>query len=137
MNAAYEQLWDLLGGGWVLYAEWLWLTHTFHYDHLPDHLVALDLWHPDRGFVARKQRDERVRASTLVVPPHLFSGALGSAGALIDLIGVSHFGTEPMEGVVLRRDDGRRCKVLRPGFVRAAVDHIDRARNELAGPGEG
>lgn len=134
VNAAYEQLRGLLDGGWVLYAEWLWLTHTVWYNRLPDHLVALDLWHPERGFAAHPQRDEWAQAGELVVPPRLFSGILGSAAALIDLMGASRFGTERMEGVVLRRDGGQRCKALRPGFVRASDDRIGRSRNELAGP---
>ncbi len=132
--ASYEQLRGLLDGGWVLYAEWLWLTHTVHYDRLPDHLVALDLWHPEQGFAAHRQRVAWLRARELVVPPCLFTGVLGSAEALVELIEVSHFGSEQMEGVVLRSDGAGRCKVLRPGFVRAADDQIGRARNELAGP---
>jgi hypothetical protein len=47
------------------------------------------------------------------------------------LMGPSWFGSEPMEGVVLRREDGARCKVVRPGFSRRP-DHswVDRRTNE-------
>lgn len=123
---------SLLAGGWVLYGEWLWLAHTIRYDRLPDHLVVFDLWHPDSGFADLAERDERARARGLVVPPRLFTGVLGSMDILLGLMGTSCFATAPMEGVVLRRDDGARCKVLRPGFVRARDDHIGRARNVLA-----
>ncbi|MGH4020272.1 MAG: RNA ligase family protein [Pseudonocardiaceae bacterium] len=131
VNAAYDQLRSLLDGGWVLYGEWLWLTHTVHYDRLPDHLVALDLWHPEWGFADLLRRDERTQVSGLAVPPRLFTGVLGSLEMLFGLMGRSRFGTAPMEGVVLRRDDGAICKVLRPGFVRAGDDQIGRARNVL------
>jgi len=127
-----DQLASLLAGGWVLYGEWLWLTHTVHYNRLPDHLVVLDLWHPESGFAELAERDERARAHGLVVPPRLFTGVLGSMDALLGLMGTSRFGTAPMEGVVLRRGDGARCKVLRPGFARAGDDHIGRVRNVLA-----
>ena len=133
VGAAHDQLASLLAGGWVLYGEWLWLAHTVHYNRLPDHLVVLDLWHPESGFADLTERAERARARGLVVPPRLFTGVLGSMDALLGLMGTSRFGTAPMEGVVLRRDDGARCKVLRPGFVRAGDNHIGRARNVLAG----
>jgi hypothetical protein len=132
VNAGYGQLQPLLQNGLVLYAEWLWLTHTVRYDQLVDHLVVLDFWRPDEGFVALRERDRLSRAQGLVVPPRLFDGVLGSEGALVKLMGRSRLGSELMEGIVLRRDDGHRCKVLRPGFVRAGDADIGRSRNVLA-----
>jgi RNA ligase len=132
VNAGYGQLQPLLENGLVLYAEWLWLTHTVRYDQLLDYLVVLDFWHPDEGFVALRERDRLSRAYGLVVPPRLFDGVLGSEDSLVKLMGRSSFGSEFMEGVVLRRDDGQRCKVLRPGFVRAGDADIGRSRNVLA-----
>ncbi|MGI9002004.1 MAG: RNA ligase family protein [Pseudonocardia sp.] len=133
VGAAHDELAALLDGDWVLYGEWLWLSHTIHYERLPDHLIVLDLWHPKSGFADLPERDERVGASGLIIPPRLFSGVLGSADAILGLMGPSRFGTALMEGVVLRRGDGARCKVLRPGFVRAGDDHIGKVRNQLAG----
>ena len=132
VNAGYGQLQPLLANGLVLYAEWLWLTHTVRYDQLVDHLVVLDLWHPDEGFVELRERDRLSQAHELVVPPRLFGGVLGSEDALVKLMGRSRFGSELMEGVVLRKDDGQRCKVLRLGFVRAGDADIGRNRNVLA-----
>lgn len=132
VNAGYRQLQPLLENGLVLYAEWLWLTHTVRYDQLVDHLVVLDFWHPDEGFVDLRERDRLSRAYELVVPPRLFDGVLGAEDALVTLMGRSRLGSELMEGVVLRREDGQRCKVLRPGFVRAGDADIGRSRNVLA-----
>lgn len=132
VNAGYGQLQPLLQNGLVLYAEWLWLTHTVRYNQLLDYLVVLDFWHPDEGFVALRERDRLSRAHGLVVPPRLFDGVLGSEDSLVKLMGRSSFGSELMEGVVLRRDDGQRCKMLRPGFVRAGDADIGRSRNVLA-----
>lgn len=132
VNAGYGQFRPLLENGLVLYAEWLWLTHTVRYDQLADHLVVLDFWHPDKGFVPLRERDRMSHVHELVVPPRLFTGVLGSADAVIRLMGRSRFGSELMEGVVLRKDDGQRSKVLRPGFVRAGDANIGRSRNVLA-----
>ncbi|MDQ2883782.1 MAG: RNA ligase family protein [Actinomycetota bacterium] len=132
VNAGYGQLQPLLENGLVLYAEWLWLTHTVRYDQLIDHLVVLDFCRPDEGFVELHERDRLSRAHELVVPPRLFDGVLGSKDALVKLMGRSRLGSELMEGAVLRRDDGQRCKVLRPGFVRAGDTNIGRRRNVLA-----
>jgi RNA ligase len=131
VDRQYEVLRPLLDGGLVLYAEWLWLSHTVVYDRLPDHLVVLDVLRPDAGFVAPQVRDELCLQAGLIGPPQLYSGVLRTAEALLDLIGLSRFGSMPMEGVVLRRDDGQVCKVVRPGFVRAADNGIGRQRNAL------
>jgi len=61
-------------------------------------------------------------------------GVPGSESALVKLMVRSRFGLELMEGVVLRRGDGQRCKILRPGFVRAGDADIGRNRNVLALP---
>ncbi len=132
VNAGYGQLQPLLENGLVLYAEWLWLTHTVRYDQLIDHLVVLDFGRPDEGFVELRERDRLSQAHGLVVPPRLFAGVLGSKDALVTLLGRSRMGSELMEGAVLRRDNGQRCKVLRPGFVRAGDADIGRSRNVLA-----
>lgn len=129
VNAGYAQLRPLLEDGRTLYAEWLWLAHSVRYNQLADFLVVLDFWHPDGGFVPVCERDRLSHAHELVVPPRLFDGVLGSEAALVKLMGRSRFGSELMEGVVLRRGDGQRCKVLRPGFVRAGDADIGRNRN--------
>jgi len=110
----------------------MWLTHSVRYDLLADYLVVLDFWHPDEGFMTMGERDRLSHEHELVVPPRLYAGVLGSEAALVQLMGKSRFGSEPMEGVVLRRQDGRRCKALRPDFVRAGDADIGRNRNILA-----
>lgn len=111
VNAGYGQFRPLLENGLVLYAEWLWLTHTVRYDQLADHLVVLDFWHPDEGFVSLHERDRVSHVHELVVPPRLFDGVLGSADTVVRLMGQSRFGSELMEGVILRRTtaSGARC----------------------------
>lgn len=109
---------ELLAGGHVLYGEWLWLRHGIGYDRLPDWLVALDLWHPDRGFADLMERDERCARAGLVVPPRLFTGVLHDRETLLALLGQSRVGPGPAEGLVLRASGGRRCKLVAPAFAR-------------------
>lgn len=109
----------LLDGGWVLYGEWLWVRHGVAYDALTDWLVALDLWHADHGFAVLDERDERCTAAGLALPPRLFTGVLGERRVLAGLVDMSRLAVDAAaEGLILRRDDGQRCKVVRPGFTR-------------------
>lgn len=121
-----EALSFLLGDGWVLYGEWLWLQHGIRYDRLPDWLIALDLWHEDRGFAPLDQRDSRCRTAELAVPPRLFDGILSEEVRLKKLLGTSSLSSDrPAEGLILRRADGRRCKVV-------AASHVRRSDTEWA-----
>ncbi len=109
----------LLADDGVLYGEWLWMRHGVAYDALPDWLVALDVWHPVHGFGDIAERDARCASAGVVVPPRLFTGVLESRDRLAQLMDRSAWARgQPPEGVILRRGDGRRCKVVRDGFVR-------------------
>jgi hypothetical protein len=72
------------------------------YDRLPDWLVLLDLWSRGRGMLDVRDRDEKLARHGLAAPPVLFEGVLATRDVLLDVIGPSRFGSEPMEGVVLR-----------------------------------
>jgi hypothetical protein len=121
----HQALMELLSCGWVGYGEWLWLQHSVRYDSLPDWLVLLDLWSGSTEMVGIDLRDARAAAADLAVPPRLFEGVLGTPESLLGLLGRSAFGDETMEGVVLRRLDGSRCKIVRPGFTRRPDDSWD------------
>jgi RNA ligase len=107
---------QLTDDGTVIYAEWLWRTHTVRYDALPDWLAVLDLWR-DGEWLDPQARDERVTRAGLCIPP-LLSPALviPDAEAARRLIGASTWGGEPAEGLVLRRPDGGRAKIVRDGY---------------------
>lgn len=66
----------LLAGGVVVYAERLWIMHSVPYERLPDLFVTLDVMEPDGRFHTVEERNERVAAVGLVVPPLFFSGVL-------------------------------------------------------------
>lgn len=114
-----QELGQLLEGGGVLYAEWLWLEHGVHYDRLPDLLVALDLWHPDSGFAVLAERDRRCLDADLALPPRLFEGVLTSEKGVRELISRSVYSSDrTAEGLILRAGDGARCKLVAAGHVR-------------------
>lgn len=130
-----HELGQLLKGGWALYAEWLWLEHGVHYDRLSDLLVALDLWHPERGFAPLEERDRRCQEAGLVLPPRLFQGVLGSHQRLRDLIQQSRFSSsQSAEGLILRTGDSARCKLVAAGHVRRSDEDwlSERKHNEVA-----
>lgn len=105
-------------GGQVLYGEWLWVRHGVAYEALPDWFVLLDVWTSETGMAVPGRRREVAEAAGLELPPVRFEGVLGSAERLTSLFGPSAYGAPRAEGLVLRLDDGRRCKVVDPGFVR-------------------
>lgn len=103
----------------ALYAEWLLLTHTVPYDSLPAYLVGLDILGNDGSVMAVDDRNDALAASGIPGPPELFRGVPETAAAIESLLGRSAFGSEPMEGVVIRALDSREprlAKLIRPGF---------------------
>lgn len=125
----------LLGGGEVLYGEWMYLTHSVYYDRLPDLFVGTDLYVPETGFATAEERDRRLDEAGIWAPPRLFTGTLGGEESLASLFGTSAFGSQLAEGLVLRREGkGRlleRAKVLRPGFVPAGDAQLANGLNEV------
>lgn len=114
----YVTLLDLLHPGRILYAEWLLIRHTIAYDALPSYLIGLDLSEHGSGFVDTDERDRLLDRAEIVGPPRLLRGIPESVSALEALMGRSAFGSEKMEGVVVRPLGGavRVAKLLRPGF---------------------
>lgn len=123
-----------LGQGEILFGEWCAAQHSCGYDALPDWLVAFDVY--DRGaqrFWSVERRDALCATLGLAVVPALSRGH-ASLGMLTELVlsRTSRFGREPIEGLVIRRDDGpwlaQRAKLVRPGFNQAIEDHWRRHR---------
>jgi hypothetical protein len=132
-----ESLRAILKNGWVLYGEWLWVTHGTRYDLLPDWLIVLDLWHPAWSFAPIDIRDQRATGHGLHVPPRLFEGSVSSGLELTRLFGRSAFSTTARrEGLFLRRSDGARCKVVDPTYKQVTdIQWQRRQHNSLAPTG--
>lgn len=119
--ARIEQLGQLLAGGRVLYAEWMWLTHSVAYDALPDHLIGLDLYSSREGFTTVADRDAAFASADITRPPRIFQGVLGGRPRVDELLGGSRFGRGAAEGLIIRATgpdaDPRLAKVVLASFA--------------------
>jgi hypothetical protein len=126
-----DRLRPLVEGGAALYAEWLYMTHSVPYDHLPAYLLVLDLREPDGSFLSVDERNTACAAQGIATPAELYRGVLGKVDALERLLGQSQYGPGVAEGVVIRALDGgepRLAKLLRPGFDRLSDEDWARGR---------
>lgn len=131
-----DQLRPLLERGSVLFGEWLLLEHSIHYSSLPAFLIGLDIWDPELGWLDADQRDERLTAAGLTLPPVIHRGVVGSLDGLERLLGPSRVGGSMMEGLVVRRLDGgepRLAKFVAPSFrqIDEAAWRSGRPHNEV------
>lgn len=121
-----DGLQHLLARGDVLYAEWLFVTHTVYYSDLPDYLVGLDIVSSEGRAASLRERNTRLEEIGLCAPPRLFGGRLETIKFLDSLLGQSVYGCGPAEGVVIRVESSGNptiAKRLRPGFAR--LDNAD------------
>lgn len=110
------ELYALLGRRWVLYGEWLAGPSRLPYPHRATDFAAFDLF--DRAaarFVPPREAARRLGRAGLFLVPERHAGAVASAAHLRRLAGTSVFGG-PSEGVVVERPDGRRAKLVWPGW---------------------
>jgi hypothetical protein len=118
-----------------VFGEWLYRVHSVRYDRLPDLLVVID-WFAEDGFLDSAARNARAEAMHLSVPPLVYSGIVRSQTHLEGLVRVSTYGSELVEGFVLRREHaGRlvsRAKWARPGFVQKRDADWDFLANTVA-----
>lgn len=136
-TAAHDLQLDAVLDDWpVLFGEWMLLTHTVAYSHLPSYFVALDLWRDGGGFAEVDARNAICRDAGLNVPPELWRGVPGRIEFLEGLLGCSTWGDERAEGIVVRRvgaGEPRLAKLVRSGFA-GIDDHTwrsGRPRNQL------
>lgn len=110
----------LLAEAAAIYGEWLLVTHSVAYDRLPAYLIVLDLWRPESGSFAVDERNSRCEGAGLATPPEVWRGVPGRLDVIERLLGLSAWGPEPMEGVVVRSLEAppRMAKVVRAQFDR-------------------
>jgi len=85
---------------------------------LPDWLVVLDLWQPGADFCTRTERDASALCAGLVTPPLLARAKRFSTVLEVEQsIPLAAWGPGRAEGVVLRRPDGIKCKVVRSDYL--------------------
>jgi hypothetical protein len=131
-----DHLIGLLSHGGVLYGEWLYVGHTTLYDRLPSFFVGIDFLEADE-FACVDERNDCLAIASIAAPPELFRGRVGDVDHLDSLLGLSRFGSEPMEGLIIRsssKPGPPLAKLMRPGFVRIPDASWSRGRphNKLA-----
>jgi len=130
---------DALWPDLMLFGEWCVATHSVHYDALPDWFLGFDVFDRNqRRFWNAARRNALLRKVNLHPVPRIARGAFG-VNELVRMVGTSRVGHEPMEGLVVRRDEGgwttARAKLVRPEFAGAIGEHWSRRplrRNALA-----
>src|SRR4051794_36389489 len=78
-SAAEPVLRPVLGTRFVLFGEWLGITHTLFYDALPDYFCGFDVLDRVQGrYLSAVRRAELLEGTGIAAPPVLFAGELGS-----------------------------------------------------------
>jgi len=118
----------------ILYGEWLVATHSIPYTHLPDRVLAFDLY--DRSSRTWADRDSLARlleGTGISMVPVLYRGARPSEQRLREMVHLpSLFYEGPVEGIYVKEEkDGRvisRGKIVRGDFTAGITEHWEKAR---------
>jgi ATP-dependent RNA circularization protein (DNA/RNA ligase family) len=126
--AAHEKaLRDTLASGWILFGEWCYAQHSVYYDALSDWFLAFDVYDRQAGrFWSRERRNELAQRAGIATVPFIGAGTFGRT-SLEKHLGQSMLGSEPMEGLYLRWDEGpwlvARAKLVRASWVEFDEEH--------------
>src|SRR5690606_6800087 len=120
---------EALTPGLILFGEWCAARHSLAYDRLPDWLLVFDVYDREAGrFWCVERRDALAGGAGLSCVPRLARGQFRLDQLLQRLaIESSRYAQGPLEGVVVRRDEGPWCvargKLVRAAFTQAIDDH--------------
>jgi hypothetical protein len=134
-----EALEDGLHGGLMLFGEWCHARHTVPYDALPDLFLGFDIYEITSGrFWTVDRRNDWLRQRGIASIPEVARGRF-SQKQLLALLGRSHVGHVPMEGIYLRREHAgyllQRAKIVSDAFKQQIEEHWTRRSvvpNQLA-----
>lgn len=115
-----EELFDLLQQNYALFGEWLYWTHTVHYNKLPSYFLAHDIYDKKNGkYLSTDRVQQFLRNSTIEHNPVIYRGA-ATTESLESLLPKSQFGDTNKEGIYLRIDSPEwniaRAKLVSPEF---------------------
>ncbi|MDB5312669.1 MAG: ligase [Gemmataceae bacterium] len=106
-GALADQLFDRLGGRYVMYGEWLYAKHTVYYDALPHYFMEFDVFDAETGEFLDTPRRAELLAGVSVNPVRvLYAGEFPGEDVLRALVGPSAFITADAP-VRLREDVAR------------------------------
>ncbi|MBR8152278.1 RNA ligase family protein [Burkholderia vietnamiensis] len=118
-----------LGSELIAFGEWCAARHSLSYDQLPDWWLLFDVY--DRGerrFWSTTRRNKWAAELGISTVPTLVRGKLSLASVEQRLQGGrSAFSKGPLEGVVVRSEDGHwlkaRAKLVRADFIQHIESH--------------
>lgn len=89
-----SELFEVPGGRYTLYGEWMFAKHTVFYDALPHYFLEYDLLDRETGrFLSTRRRRELLAGAAVVPVPVLYAGLTPVAEELRRLAGPSRFKT--------------------------------------------
>ncbi|TFK42162.1 ATP dependent DNA ligase [Crucibulum laeve] len=123
---------------YILYGEWLFATHSIPYSHLPDHVLAFDIYDRSSQTWADRKTLLRLLASTSIhTVPVLHEGNMPSEKELLEMIQMpSNFYDGRVEGVYVKVERSScvvsRSKVVRKDFI-AGNEHWSKGNMRVNG----
>jgi len=126
-----DVLFEHLADRYILFCEWCYAQHSIFYDHLPDWLLAFDLYdRKSRRFLSSARRDRLIEKMCISKVPGLAHGRF-SYRKIEEFLSQSKLTDQPAEGIYLRIDHGgwleQRAKLVRPAFIQAVGQHWSRS----------
>lgn len=131
-----DKLFDAISDEFILFGEWCYAKHTIYYSALPGLFIGFDLYCKDEDvFCGYEERNYIIRERCGIPLPGCMGIGTITEDIIRNLIDIKPvFGNDFIEGVYLRRDNGReltgRAKVVRPRFIPSREGHW-RDRNLL------
>lgn len=126
----------LLQPGMAMFGEWVGHTITTHYEQLPDYFVCYALRRSDGTIDSLDAMRERCALEGLTSVSPIWKGKPDSLEMVVSMAGLSQFGEEPMEGLIVEPvEQGEQAiygKWVAPHYLRLAPNELTGRRNELA-----
>jgi ATP-dependent RNA circularization protein (DNA/RNA ligase family) len=120
---------DELKTNQVVFGEWMTAQHSIYYNALPDWFLLFDIYDKDEEkFWSVDRRNEWAKRTGIFTVPEIQYGYT-NLSSLKKIVSdrQSEFGACPIEGVVVRRDEGLWCasraKLVAPNFIQAIETH--------------
>lgn len=120
-----DTLCAILGSRYIMYGEWMYAQHRIPYDALPHYFMEFDIYDRQANrYLDTASRRELTRQMPICSVPVLGEGEFKNLDELLQLIGPSHYNTNPevlMEGIYIKvEEQGEvvdRMKYVRHGFT--------------------
>jgi ATP-dependent RNA circularization protein (DNA/RNA ligase family) len=123
ISCHYDDLWQMIGNGLILFGEWMFHVHTVEYSSLPDWFLCFDLYDKNRAsFLPFESAMETCRHHGFATVPIITRTVIRSKEHLLSYIGKSAFTSGQMEGIVMHSIDGNTHVKLVTEAFKNAVD---------------